>query len=206
MTLNIPTVLTIMALLLNSGGAFADGLSVDELLEQRNPASALDNLGLDERETLVLNLVESLKSANDARSLAIGNALCKSSAWTSAGDDGEAQARIWARMLKVSEPQDPLMYALDCAAANRDGFFRASTLTPLFNLRLTYCSGQPIGKDMIDELERVQRQMESFSASIETGLAKAAGADQKVVSFFPMRTALRLATVGGGESGPFRPK
>jgi hypothetical protein len=74
MTLNIPTVLTIMALLLNSGGAFADGLSVDELLEQRNPASALDNLGLDERETLVLNLVESLKSANDARSLAIGNA------------------------------------------------------------------------------------------------------------------------------------
>jgi hypothetical protein len=203
MTLNIPTVLTIMALLLNSGGAFADGLSVDELLEQRNPASALDNLGLDERETLVLNLVESLKSANDARSLAIGNALCKSSAWTSAGDDGEAQARIWARMLKVSEPQDPLMYALDCAAANRDGFFRASTLTPLFNLRLTYCSGQPIGKDMIDELERVQRQMESFSASIETGLAKAAGADQKVVSFFPMRTALRLATVGAAKAVHF---
>ncbi len=200
MTFNFPSILTVIALLLNSSGALAEGLSVDDLLEQRNLASALDNLGSEEREILVSNLVGALESSDDDRSLVIADALCKSSAWRSAGDDGEAQTRIWAQMAKVTNPQDPLMYALDCAAANRDGYFRASTLTPLFNMRLTYCSGRPIEEDMLDELEGIQRQMEGFSASISAGLANAVGDDETVKSFFPMRTALRLATVGAAKA------
>ena len=198
MRVNVSTVLTIMAMLINMGAALAEVSSVDELLEQQNPASALDNLGLDQREELVAKLVASLESADDARKLVIANALCKSSAWTSAYDDGEVQDQIWAQMVKVPDTQDPLMYALDCAAANREGYFRASTLTPLFNMRLSYCSGQPFGKDTMAELDLVQAQMEDFSKSIEDGLAKAskdAGVAKTIKSFFPMRTAFRLATL-----------
>lgn len=178
--------------------ASADTLSVDDLLDNSDPAAALDDLENSERQQMVTKLSEELDNANKARKSNIANTLCKSRAWTSAGDDDEVQRKIWAQMAELSDPQSDLSYLLDCAAVNRSGFYRAATLTPLFNMRVAYCAGQPLGEDVLEELNGIESQMAEFSSEVATGLTKAFQAADKnptTESFFPLRTEFRLAVV-----------
>lgn len=202
MRIKFTAVLTVIILLTNSSGAIAQAASVKELLEQDNPASALDALGSAERGEMVTQLVDALALAQYDRKLEIATALCKSNAWLT-GDDDAVQGRIWAQMIKTPSAQDPLTYALDCAAVNRDGYLRARTLTPLFKMQLSYCAGEPLGKDMIYELEQFENGMKEFSVLVDVGLTRAFAEtteDQKLYSFFSLRTELRLATVRAAQA------
>lgn len=177
--------------------AQAEPPSVDILLEQANPAETLDTLDADDRAGAVMLLVQALGKAEGDRKRAIADALCHMGPW-STSDDAGVQRAIWAEMVDITDPQSDLSYALDCAAANREGFYRAATITPLFDMRLSYCAGQPLGDDVVAVLDAIETEIMRFSREMTDGLASAfkeAGADQTFSSYFPLRTAFRLATV-----------
>lgn len=179
--------------------AFAETLSIDDILESETSQEYVNALNPTDRAAVVRGLADALKERRDNTDIA--KLLCAIAPWTTGNpqngvSDDQLQTYMWDEMALQEVNSDAFRW-LDCAAANRIGFYRASALSPLYDLRQSYCASLPISPDMKGHLRQVESGIRAFDARLEAGLTQAieAAGTSPRHSFFPMQNKLRLAVV-----------
>lgn len=179
-------------------------LNVDWILKSPNAPELLDSLPPERRMQAIRDLTYILR--NDSVSLAIPKLLCVSAPWTTgdAETDTAIQQYSWEKMAAL-DPQGPRFRWLDCVAANRVGGYRESSLSPLYDLRQSYCTGVPISNSEYFQtyLNQIERGIEEFNLNIRRGLSAATTGGKPRYSHYPLRNEVRLATLRAARAVDF---
>lgn len=174
----------------------AQNLSIGDLLSVDKPHNYIDNLTENSRENAVKLLFEALREPTIKTDAA--KVLCAMKPWTTGNQETDAgvQAYAWAQMAVLDSASAEFRW-LDCAASNRVGYYRDKSLSPLYDIRQSYCTGIPVSKDMLAYFDSVADGIVWFNDQTQIGLASAAEQANTDLhfSYYPLRNSIRLATV-----------
>ncbi|MBT3140435.1 hypothetical protein KL867_05195 [Ruegeria litorea] len=193
--------LAFWAVLLPSMPIFAETPNVDSLLAAPNAPDVIDGMQPELRMATILQLARQM--AERPEKLDIPKLLCAIRPWTT-GDsstDQEIQRSAWAEMATL-DPQGPRYRWLDCVAVNIKGGYRATSLSPLYDLRQSYCTGVPIAKDLSGYLSELGDGIEMFNETVRHGMKQAVeqkGSSPRY-SYYPLRNEIRLSTVAAARA------
>jgi hypothetical protein len=178
--------------------AFSEVPSISSILSRPDPHQFVDSLSDDNRRRVVQELAEELQTGNRTK---VAKLLCAIAPWStgSVESDQRLQEASWKLMAKLDVHSEDFRW-LDCAAANRAIIgYRDTSLSPLYDLRQSFCAGARISDDTIAYLNEVEDGIIAFNRSISDGLAKAVvevGDDATArQSYYPTRNLFRLAVV-----------
>jgi len=173
-----------------------DGTAQDfsALLDDDKADVLIDQLPSDERHLAVRALAGRL----DTETYRTAQILCAIRPWTTGDPDRDdaLQTEVWRHMSRETSGEADGFRWLDCAAANRDGWYRASSLDPMFNVRQAMCSGW-LGHETAGlNVRTIATGMDEFGDRLEVGIRAAfEGQEHSLHSFYPVRNALRIANL-----------
>ncbi|MCG3266693.1 hypothetical protein [Yoonia sp. I 8.24] len=192
--------IAVVSFLFASFSSAAHGLTLGDLLENRNiPVhQAIDGLDEDER----IKVLSEVALRLDSETVDMAELLCAVRPWSLGSDerDSDLQVEIWVLMANQDDAETEVFKWLDCAAANREGLYRALVLDPMFDLRQAYCTGILGGDALSARITLLENEIREFNKIISDGMNDAAGGSASMYSYFPVRNELRLANLGAARA------
>lgn len=170
-----------------------------DILDDGKAHVLIDQLSSEDRQQAIRELAARLERDTGRT----GQILCAIRPWTTGTAEADAalQADAWTLMTREENAESEVFRWLDCAAANRDGWYRATTLNPMFNLRQAYCAGLTEQRATGLDVRAIAEGIRSFNVDLNAGILTAFGDQRQTLhSFYPVRNALRIATLQASDA------
>ncbi|MGB3554202.1 MAG: hypothetical protein WBA25_06135 [Jannaschia sp.] len=167
---------------------------IDALLAEPAPHETIDGMPSGRRDLVVAALGRRLEGQVST----VGQVLCAIRPWKTGSKAGDEELQRTAYRLMQAEPsaESTDFRWLDCVAGNREGYYRAAALDPMFDLRQAYCAGQSDKSGYAPDLAGTIDRLRAFDSRTAAGLAAAKGPDDiEKFSYYPLRNSLRLANL-----------